>query len=68
MFRLALVRSSEEQYLYARLLGQYVLHLLERISEVVDGAVASRQPYSRAVTEIQKIEAKLKERVLATLH
>ncbi|KAI2627347.1 hypothetical protein GGS26DRAFT_592373 [Hypomontagnella submonticulosa] len=46
----------------------YVLHLLERISEVVDGAVASRQPYSRAVTEIQKIEAKLKERVLATLH
>ncbi|KAI0387029.1 hypothetical protein F5Y04DRAFT_288807 [Hypomontagnella monticulosa] len=58
---------AKNKDLHARLLGQYVLHLLERVSEVVDRAVASRQPYDQAIAEIQGIEAKLKERVLATL-
>lgn len=52
----------------ARALGQYVLHLLEGISEGVDRAVASRQPYARAVAEVRRNEGKLKERILTTLH
>ncbi|KAH6844803.1 hypothetical protein B0I37DRAFT_378309 [Chaetomium sp. MPI-CAGE-AT-0009] len=52
----------------ARALGQYVLHLLEGISEGVDRAVASRQPYARAVAEVRRSEGKLKERILTTLH
>ncbi|KAK4098328.1 hypothetical protein N658DRAFT_225268 [Parathielavia hyrcaniae] len=54
--------------LQARVLGQYVLHLLGGISEAVDRAVASRQPYARAVAEVRRSEDKLKERILATLH
>ncbi|KAI5919278.1 hypothetical protein F4810DRAFT_511247 [Camillea tinctor] len=54
--------------LHARLLGQYVLHLLDGISEIVDRAVGSRQPYARAITEIRRVETKLKERITTTLH
>ncbi|KAI1637131.1 hypothetical protein F4809DRAFT_342424 [Biscogniauxia mediterranea] len=54
--------------LHARLLGQYVLHLLDGISEIVDRAVGSRQPYARAISEIRRVETKLKERIATTLH
>ncbi|EAQ90180.1 predicted protein [Chaetomium globosum CBS 148.51] len=52
----------------ARALGQYVLHLLEGISDGVDRAVASRQPYARAVAEVRRNEGRLKERILTTFH
>ncbi|KAI1100205.1 hypothetical protein F4804DRAFT_54998 [Jackrogersella minutella] len=58
---------TKDKDLHARLLGQYVLHLLNGISAVVDKAVASRQPYARSITEIREIEVKLKERISATL-
>ncbi|KAK4205030.1 hypothetical protein QBC40DRAFT_65406 [Triangularia verruculosa] len=54
--------------LQARILGQYVLHLLEGVSEAAERATASRQPYARAVAEVRRNEAKLKERILTTLH
>ncbi|KAK0664509.1 hypothetical protein QBC41DRAFT_328553 [Cercophora samala] len=54
--------------LQARILGQYVLHLLEGVSEAAERATASRQPYARAVAEVRRSEAKLKERILTTLH
>lgn len=61
-----------DKALHARLLGQYVLHLLDGISEAVDRAVALRQPYTqgigRAISEIRKVEAKLRERISTTLH
>lgn len=54
--------------LHARLLGQYVLHLLDGISEAVDAAVALRQPYTRAIAEIRGAEVKLKERIAMTAY
>ena len=54
--------------LQARMLGQYVMYLLDGVSEAIDGALASRQPYARAVAEVRRNETKLKERILATLH
>ena len=52
----------------ARILGQYVLHLLGRVSEATERATASRQPYARAVAEVRRNEDKLKERILTTLY
>ncbi|KAM7189009.1 hypothetical protein V8F20_010312 [Naviculisporaceae sp. PSN 640] len=55
---------KRDKTLKARILGQYVLHLLEGVSEAVEMAVsASRQPYARAVAEVRRNEAKLRERV-----
>ncbi|KAK4207164.1 hypothetical protein QBC37DRAFT_101941 [Rhypophila decipiens] len=54
--------------LQARILGQYVLHLLEGVSEAAERATASGPPYARAVAEVQSDEAKLRERILASLH
>lgn len=56
-----------DKALHARMLGQYVLHLLDGITEAVDSAVASRQPYARAIVDVRQAEAKLKERVMTTL-
>ena len=56
-----------DKALHARMLGQYVLHLLDGITEAVDSAVASRQPYARAIVDVRQAEAKLKERVITTL-
>jgi len=56
-----------DKTMHARFLGQYVLHLLDGISDVVDRAVASRQLYARAIADIRKGEAKLKERISSTL-
>ncbi|KAM0325391.1 hypothetical protein ACHAQA_007377 [Verticillium albo-atrum] len=56
-----------DKALHARMLGQYVLHLLDGITEAVDSAVASRQPYARAIIDVRQAEAKLKERVMTTL-
>ncbi|KAI8962426.1 hypothetical protein F5Y11DRAFT_194134 [Daldinia sp. FL1419] len=53
--------------LHARLMGQYVLHLLDGVSDVTNRVVASRQPYSRAISDIISIEAELKRRILTTL-
>lgn len=59
---------TSNKALQARMLGQYVMYLLDGVSEAIDGALASRQPYARAVAEVRRNEAKLKERILATLH
>ncbi|KAI1389604.1 uncharacterized protein F4822DRAFT_205904 [Hypoxylon trugodes] len=53
--------------LHARFLGQYVIHLIDSVSEAVDTAVASRQPYARAIAEVRKLEIRLKERILTSL-
>ncbi|EPE24598.1 hypothetical protein GLAREA_08451 [Glarea lozoyensis ATCC 20868] len=57
-----------DKALSARLLGQYVLHLLDGISEAVDKAIASRQPYARAIADTRRVEGKLKERISTALH
>ncbi|TEY65539.1 hypothetical protein BOTCAL_0139g00060 [Botryotinia calthae] len=60
--------AKTDRVLSARLLGQYVLHLLCGISEAVDKAIASRQPYARAIVDARRVEAKLKERIAITFH
>ncbi|KAF1846589.1 uncharacterized protein K460DRAFT_406788 [Cucurbitaria berberidis CBS 394.84] len=51
----------------SRLLGQYLLHLLNSMSEVVGRIVASRQPYAKAVSDSRTVGAELKERILSLL-
>ncbi|KAL2015563.1 hypothetical protein VTK56DRAFT_5222 [Thermocarpiscus australiensis] len=58
---------SANKTFQACVLGQYVLQLLSDVSEAVDKAVASRQPYAGAVAEVRRDEAKLRERIWATL-
>ncbi|KAF7883350.1 uncharacterized protein EAF02_005270 [Botrytis sinoallii] len=60
--------AKTDRMLSARLLGQYVLHLLCRISEAVGKAIASRQPYALAIFDARRVEAKLKERIAITFH
>ncbi|TGO68498.1 hypothetical protein BOTNAR_0024g00410 [Botryotinia narcissicola] len=60
--------AKTDRMLSARLLGQYVLHLLCGISEAVNKAIASRQPYARAIVDARRVEAKLKERIAITFH
>ncbi|KAF7927114.1 hypothetical protein BELL_0500g00070 [Botrytis elliptica] len=60
--------AKSDRMLSARLLGQYVLHLLCVISEAVGKAIASRQPYARAIVDARRVEAKLKERIAITFH
>ncbi|THV49681.1 hypothetical protein BGAL_0184g00230 [Botrytis galanthina] len=60
--------AKTDRMLSARLLGQYVLHLLCGISEAVDKAIASRQPYARAIVDARRVEAKLKERIAIAFH
>ncbi|KAF7918227.1 uncharacterized protein EAE98_009839 [Botrytis deweyae] len=60
--------AKSDRMLSARLLGQYVLHLLCGISEAVGKAIASRQPYARAIVDARRVEAKLKERIAITFH
>jgi hypothetical protein len=56
-----------DKALSARFLGQYVLHLLDGISEAVDRAIASRQPYARVIVDTRRVEEKLKERISTAL-
>ncbi|KAF7887584.1 hypothetical protein EAF00_009878 [Botryotinia globosa] len=60
--------AKTDRMLSARLLSQYVLHLLCGISEAVDKAIASRQLYARAIVDARRVEAKLKERIAITFH
>ncbi|KAF7947216.1 uncharacterized protein EAE97_004465 [Botrytis byssoidea] len=60
--------AKTDRMLSARLLGQYLLHLLCGISEAVKKAIASRQPYARAIVDARRVEAKLKERIAITFH
>jgi hypothetical protein len=46
-----------DKALSTRLLGQYVLHLLDNISESVDRAIASRQPYAHAIAHTRIVES-----------
>ncbi|KAL8972264.1 MAG: hypothetical protein Q9183_000645 [Haloplaca sp. 2 TL-2023] len=56
-----------DKALHARMLGQYVLYLLDSITEAVNSAVASRQPYAKAIVDVRQAEAKLKERLMTIL-
>ncbi|CCC10495.1 hypothetical protein SMACR_06669 [Sordaria macrospora] len=53
--------------LHARLLGQYVLHLLENISEMAARTVPSRQLYARAVKDNKAVESNIRERLIALI-
>lgn len=53
--------------LHARILGQYVIHLLDGISEAVSCAVASNQLYTQAISSIRENETKLKRRISKAL-
>lgn len=60
--------AAADRALQARVLGQYVLHLLEGVSEAVERVTASKRLYARAVLEVRSKEAKLKERILTALY
>lgn len=54
--------------LHARLLSQYMLHVQDGISEVVSKAVPEKHQYAQAVADIRRVEARVKESILSTLH
>lgn len=53
--------------LHAHLFGQYILHLLENISEMAARTVPSRQLYARAVEDNRVVVTKLRERLVASI-
>lgn len=66
--RLGTFAPNISKALRARLLGQYILHLLENISEMAARTVlSSRQLYARAVEDNRVVETKLRERLVASI-
>lgn len=61
-------RPKASKLLHAQLLGQYVLHLLDGMSEAAGRAVESNQMYAQAIANIRLEETKLRQRILKTLH
>ncbi|KAF7954593.1 hypothetical protein EAE96_005713 [Botrytis aclada] len=60
--------AKTDRMLSARLLSQYVLHLLCGISGAVGKAIPLRQLYARAIVDARRVEAKSKKRIAITLH
>ncbi|KAM7216779.1 hypothetical protein V8F06_007889, partial [Rhypophila decipiens] len=67
-FQFGRFNPAANKSLQARILGQYVLHLLEGVCEAAERATASGPPCARAVAEVRSDEAKLRERILASLY